>query len=95
LHGLCKLRVALVHEYNLSGVFIFLAVDLLVSDCDAIQILHVLLTSDVTACDSVFFEVNCNAAARNKVVSFDLVLRVIWAAEEFTSFFIEELLVHC
>jgi hypothetical protein len=66
----------------------------MVSDCDSKQLLHVLLTSDVAASDSVLLKVDGNAAAWNEVFGCDLKLRVGWFAEQFASCFVEEVLVH-
>lgn len=94
MHSLSEFRVALVDEHNLTRVLILLAVDLLVADCDAVQLLHVLLACDVTACDALFLEVDGDAAAWDEISGCDLVVRVVRTAEEFTSLFVEEVLVH-
>jgi len=77
LHGLCKTRVALVNQHHLPHVKILSPLHLVITDGDAIELLHLMLSCDITPSYSLLLEVDGDTAARNEVFSCDLEVRVI------------------
>jgi len=94
LHGLCKTRVALVHKHHLSHVEVFSTLYLVITDGNAIELLHLMLGCNVTPRNPLLLEVDNDTATRDEVLSCDLEVRVVRYREQFASFLVQVLPIH-